>query len=709
MVLVLLLAYMALFIYQWKKHEEDVFDAFAGSLLLFAVLVLVITNLLSLFYVCTRLGVFVSWLLVTFVTVTAYTARFGLVLPKCRCSLKALWRRHIQDRTLIEKLMLLLCLLLCVILFIGALFTVPQNYDSMTYHLARIAHWIDQRSVNHFVTNIDRQLYSPVLAEYYLLHLMLLTGSDSFVNLLQYCSMLVCAAFLYKSARLLHTDSRFSVLAVFLFLTMPLTISQSVTTQNDLFAASIFAMFLYYFLWFIKRDRLCYDREEIRRLLCIGILVGLAYITKTSVCASMLMFMPWLLVVRICRKDSLLSLLKAGATALLAMLAVISESLIRNSISSGKIMPETASSNIMVATKNVRYILVNILKNFALLTTQHLSDALNGFICRIAIHTGALLKVEVNNEAISFHGFDFITHMNRGDNMYSHDVTPSALVAYLSLVCGVILLGCIAVRIAAGIAGARRGSVTPSSQTEAVHADRPSDEHTGGSVSGQQVSGTAQKGGSSAALTIGFGISAWLSLGFIMALLRWQPWGTRLMYPALAMMVLMIANLLGFCLAHARKWVCHAALLLLIVLAVLLGYPSLTYNMEPAADNLADGCRNRLERYFAHNKRYDTYEELADCTKTLHPSEEPLIIGVNISGDGYDYPLWLMFKSRMPQATLQHLRFDAPQMVPDAPELLLWVEKEELNVGDTVRYGDVTYECVFVSGTEYKDAVLKKR
>ncbi len=35
-------------------------------------------------------------------------------------------------------------------------------YDSMTYHLARIGHWIDNGSVDYYVTNIDRQLYSPV-------------------------------------------------------------------------------------------------------------------------------------------------------------------------------------------------------------------------------------------------------------------------------------------------------------------------------------------------------------------------------------------------------------------------------------------------------------------------------------------------------------------------------------------------------------------
>ena len=668
MILILPLAFITLFLYQWKKKEDDTFEAFSRTLILFAVLVLAITNFLSFFNSCTRIGIFVSWLFVCFVTATLYVTKFGLVLPDKKAGVKECFQNYFVKRPLMEKIMLSLGAVLCLVLFVGALFTVPHNYDSMTYHLGRVAHWIDQGSVNHFVTNIDRQLYSPVLAEYYLLHMMLLSGNDTFVNLLQYFSMIICALFLYKCARRLNTNRIFSVLAAFLFLMMPLTISQSVTTQNDLFAATFFAMFLYYFLWFIRREQLIFDKEEKGNLIRVGILVGLAYITKTSVCASMVMFVPWLVIVCLARKDKFSVLIKSALTALASLVVIISESLIRNFLSSGTIMPATASANIMVATKNICYIIVNILKNFALITTQHLSDALNGFICRIAIHVGAFLKVEVNHEAISFHGFDFITHMNRGDNMYSHDVTPSALVGYLALLCGV---GVLVMLVWIFVCRIRKRETSKDFL-----------------------------------LSLGFGISSWLSLGFIMALLRWQPWGTRLMYPALAMMVVTIANLAGLCLKKASKAVVQVSLGLLVFLAVVLAYPSVVYNMEPAMTNLSEGCSNRLERYFEHNDRYDTYMELAAYVKGLGVSDEEFTLGVNISGDGYDYPLWLVLKEELPQTTMQHLNFDAPELVTDAPEILLWVEKDWLEVGDMVEYGDVTYECVFVSTTENKDAVL---
>ena len=43
-------------------------------------------------------------------------------------------------------------------LFAIALLTPTTNGDSLSYHLARMAHWIDQGSVKHFATDDTRQL-----------------------------------------------------------------------------------------------------------------------------------------------------------------------------------------------------------------------------------------------------------------------------------------------------------------------------------------------------------------------------------------------------------------------------------------------------------------------------------------------------------------------------------------------------------------------
>ena len=556
-----------------------------------------------------------------------------------------------------EKLMTSLMIFLFILLFGAALFTVPYNFDSMTYHLARIGHWIDNQSVNHFITNIDRQNYSPVLAEYNLLHMYLLTGSDSFLNLLQYAAMIITSLYLYKCARMLGTHRSFSIFGAFLFVTMPLTISQSMTTQNDLFGAMWFSLFLYYLLQFISMEKLVLDKRTGKLLFFTALTVAFAFLTKTSICASMLFFLPWLLMVRLKKKDKLLTLIQSACVAGISIAAIISETIIRNLLSAGTIMPDTASGNIMVATKNVSYIIVNILKNYSLILTQHLSDALNGFLCRIAIHAGAALKVEVNNEAISFHGFDYIRHMNRGANMYSHDITPSAFVGYLAFLCGILLLVWIL---------------------------------------------TNRKAPS---LSIGFGISCWLSFGFIMALLRWQPWGTRLMYPALAMTVIMIANML--CYLSRRITKKGILLIPLAAVSLVLAIPSITYNTKPALENLKEGCTNRFSHYFTFNKRYDSYQELSDQLLSIQqqsqgtsvPSSHMDSVGMLISGDGYDYPLWLIFRQKMPDTRLYHVLLEEPADSPvtELPAYILQIERGSLSKGDTLTYQNQDYTCIFVS------------
>ena len=42
-----------------------------------------------------------------------------------------------------------------VLLFLALLYP-PNNYDSMTYHMARVAHWIQNQSIGHYPTSLKQ-------------------------------------------------------------------------------------------------------------------------------------------------------------------------------------------------------------------------------------------------------------------------------------------------------------------------------------------------------------------------------------------------------------------------------------------------------------------------------------------------------------------------------------------------------------------------
>lgn len=663
MLLILPAVIIALYQY-FKCKTKETAEALARTILMFELLLLGINNLFSVFHALNRYTVLFSWLAVFFVVMVLYGKNMepGKVkIQNITADGEDAWSRPLRIA------MLGLLLILSVVLLVGAIFTVPYNYDSMSYHLARVGYWMDHQSVSHYICNIDRQIYSPVLAEYNLLHIMLLGGSDTFVNFLQYTAMFAAAYFIYQSARLLGTNRTFSLFGAFVFMMMPLTISQSITTQNDLFVTVFFAIFIYELVKVTKWDKIILDGQQVITIVMLGLTVAFSYLAKTSVCASMLFFMPWLLVVRLRKKDKFVKLLGSAGIAALSIVLPVSETWIRTYLSSGSLMTDTASGDIMVATKNVSYIVVNILKNFSLLITQNFYRGLNGFVYRIAIGTGQLLGVEVNNEAIAFHGFDFLHHMNMGEDMYSHDKTPSAFAAYLAVLGGVLLVVLLVRRIV------KRRKL-----------DKETKRQWG--------------------LSMGFALSAWLSFGFIMALLRWQPWGTRLMYPALAITVIMGANLLWLFLGNLKKEVQSAVLVLLIFLCTLLAVPSVTYNMKQAGDFLKNGCEDRLSYYFVYNQRRASYEELL-----AHAKEEGVTdIGLLISGDGYDYPLWLMFHDEYPEGKLRHIiAEDGAVWNQDVPEAILMVERDALLIGDIYEYGGETYVCTYVN-EENQDAYLSR-
>jgi 4-amino-4-deoxy-L-arabinose transferase-like glycosyltransferase len=118
-----------------------------------------------------------------------------------------------------------------------ALVSPPNNYDSQTYHLPRIEHWVADRDVDMFPTAIVRQVAMPPGAEYLLLHLRLLTGGPAGYNLLQWLAGIGCALLAARIAAQLGGRARAQLLAAFLVATAPIVVLESTSTQTDLVLA----------------------------------------------------------------------------------------------------------------------------------------------------------------------------------------------------------------------------------------------------------------------------------------------------------------------------------------------------------------------------------------------------------------------------------------------------------------------------------------
>lgn len=115
---------------------------------------------------------------------------------------------------------------------IAGVFVSPNNWDSMTYHLARVAHWFQHKSVGFFPAVIERQNFVSPFGDYQSLVTMSL-NSDRFAFLASAISAVLVISTFFSLCSKVGIPRELIFVGVFLILA-PNFVSQIATTQVDL-------------------------------------------------------------------------------------------------------------------------------------------------------------------------------------------------------------------------------------------------------------------------------------------------------------------------------------------------------------------------------------------------------------------------------------------------------------------------------------------
>jgi hypothetical protein len=161
-----------------------------------------------------------------------------------------------------------------VLIFVVAFLAPPNNTDSLLYHMARVVHMAENKSLGHYVTAFQPQLLNPIGAELVILNLRLLWGDDKLANLVQYFSMLISLVGVSALAGILGAGRKGQLVAVAFAASIPMGILQATSTQNDYVTA----------LWLICLSVFvvlaCKEEPGLVELLCIAAALGLGLLTK---------------------------------------------------------------------------------------------------------------------------------------------------------------------------------------------------------------------------------------------------------------------------------------------------------------------------------------------------------------------------------------------------------------------------------------------
>ncbi len=309
-----------------------------------------------------------------------------------------------------DNLMIAGEMILMGIVFWYALKAYPYNWDSMTYHLARIVNWKQNQSVLPFATHIERQIASPVLGAYIHLWIYMLGGSrhEGLMNLLQCISWCSNSFLLFGITRRLGVEKKWAFLTPLLYIGTPIALAEATTTQVDNFAAFWLLAVLYLLLPLINSTHpLEWDRETRKRIVRVALCIGFGYLAKPSVCFAMLLLLIWLLTECIKRKTKPVIIMKYVISVAPVLFLMVLPGLIFNFMAFGTMSHSAVGQRQLIGTWKPTYIVVNFLKN---LTFNFASDKVG--MTRVCIEKflyGAadFFKVDLNDPAISEDGVPF--------------------------------------------------------------------------------------------------------------------------------------------------------------------------------------------------------------------------------------------------------------------------------------------------------------
>jgi hypothetical protein len=255
-------------------YHRSIKEALLNSIIVFSAILVFITELLSFFSVLNTLALALAWGCVLAI-IFLYLYNKTKQNPILELSWLTKLKNYIYTFRTYEKYLIAAVSFILILVMIQGIVYSPNNWDSMTYHLARIPNWISRQSIAQYPTHILRQSFQPPFSSYVILHCNMLTGSDYFSNSIQFFFLLFSLLPIILICELFAVPRQLKLFAIILTITIPEVILQASSTQNDIVHSFFIISTIFYTLKSLKR-------VELMNYVFIGIASGLSVLTKST-------------------------------------------------------------------------------------------------------------------------------------------------------------------------------------------------------------------------------------------------------------------------------------------------------------------------------------------------------------------------------------------------------------------------------------------
>ena len=371
--------------------------AFLCAASIWGLLVALSSEVLGIFHLITRPAMLIFWLVACFSSIWVWktcSPSPSLTNPAASRNIPS---GSGQDAPLFSIISIAGVITIILLLGVTAFVCPPNNYDSMTYHMARVAHWIQNKTLLNYPCHVIRQVVYPPWAELAIMHLQILSHSDRFANLVQWFSMVASTFGVTLITRHLGGSNRSQIFTAVLTVTIPMGIMQATSTQND-YVTGFWALSTIYFLFLLVKE------IKIRWAVLAGIALGLTVYSKGTGYVYLSVFCLWFLTIGLKRYQ--LKIIKPLLIVALIALLINSGYYTRSFFLTGNMLPSNKPARITNEIISTPVFFSNILRNLGLHVVTF-SEPTNNFLNKAILKIHSLTGLAPDDLRTSYRGHKF--------------------------------------------------------------------------------------------------------------------------------------------------------------------------------------------------------------------------------------------------------------------------------------------------------------
>ena len=402
MLVILILSYCLLLVNFFFHKKGSISLAFLFTGILFGIATILVTEISSFFHAYNSSSAILFWsILCSLLTFVSFKQKLFD------------WNKY-KFLYATNKKIIWLVGSISILLFVQGILYPPNNWDSMTYHMARIAHWVMNESVYPYPTHIYRQIYQPPLSEWIIAQVCILNKADYFANAIQLIFLIASLGVINQIMLLWNQSKRRRMIAICIAFTTPSVFMQATSTQNDIVVSFFLLGTIFFLINYFKRF-------DISNAIYTGLSIGLAILTKGTALVYVIpiigfcMFFLWKAFLK--KEINFGKFLPHFFVIATLSIAIAFPHFYRNYALSGDIF---GASDDHYFNKNItlKSTGLNLLKNIA----NHASTPITSNLTnQIVEKTHLTLKIPINDENYSYKGIHFkLNNWNHNEDEVSN-------------------------------------------------------------------------------------------------------------------------------------------------------------------------------------------------------------------------------------------------------------------------------------------------